>query len=224
MSVADYQVATAPALLASGAADRETLRALGLWSDVDYGLDVSHHQGLIDWARVARSGEFRWAAVKVTEGTGFIDGRGAENVRGAHAAGLEVGVYHFARGTAAAWLEAEKLEDALARAGMYHSWVVLDVEAQFTRTGENGREWIAEWLHRFPGSLIYTSARIVREKRLGDLSSLAKLWAPRYSSGTVGGQHPATTPWSDWTIWQYTDNGRVPGIDGACDLNVRVLR
>jgi GH25 family lysozyme M1 (1,4-beta-N-acetylmuramidase) len=60
------------------------------------GIDVSHWNGTIDWAKVASSGR-RFAFMKATEGTTFRDPTYAENRQGAVAAGLVVTAYHFAR-------------------------------------------------------------------------------------------------------------------------------
>jgi lysozyme len=59
-----------------------------------YGIDVSHHQGPIDWPRVSQD-DISFAYIKATEGADFVDNRFAENWRGADAAGLLRGTYHF---------------------------------------------------------------------------------------------------------------------------------
>jgi lysozyme len=59
-----------------------------------YGIDVSHHQGRIEWDRVAQD-DISFAYIKATEGRDFVDGRFAENWNGAEAAGLQRGAYHF---------------------------------------------------------------------------------------------------------------------------------
>jgi len=58
------------------------------------GVDVSHHQGRIDWARVRRAGA-DFAYIKATEGGDHRDSHFAANWRGARAAGLRTGAYHF---------------------------------------------------------------------------------------------------------------------------------
>lgn len=60
------------------------------------GIDVSHHNGVIDWKAVAGQ-DFRFAYIKATEGTTFTDPRFRTNCRQARQAGLEVGAYHFFR-------------------------------------------------------------------------------------------------------------------------------
>ena len=79
------------------------LVALGWWRDSSpalerfpvWGLDVSHHQGVIDWARVTEDRRLRFVFIKATEGGDFRDRRFAENWAAAKRAGLRVGAYHF---------------------------------------------------------------------------------------------------------------------------------
>jgi lysozyme len=59
-----------------------------------YGIDVSSHQGDIHWAAVAAD-EISAAYIKATEGGDFIDRFFTQNWRGADAAGLDRGAYHF---------------------------------------------------------------------------------------------------------------------------------
>lgn len=58
------------------------------------GVDVSHHQGRIDWAALART-DVRFAYLKATEGGSHVDARFRENWEGARAAGIPRGAYHF---------------------------------------------------------------------------------------------------------------------------------
>src|SRR5262245_44920741 len=60
-----------------------------------WGIDVSHHQGPIDWQVVASEPNLVFAYLKASEGGDWRDPRFAENWRGARAAGLKVGAYHF---------------------------------------------------------------------------------------------------------------------------------
>ncbi|MPZ80179.1 MAG: lysozyme M1 (1,4-beta-N-acetylmuramidase) [Actinophytocola sp.] len=59
-----------------------------------YGIDVSHHQGTIDWSAVAGDG-ITFAYVKASEGGDWVDESFADNWAGAGEAGLDRGVYHF---------------------------------------------------------------------------------------------------------------------------------
>ena len=66
----------------------------GLRAGETYGIDVSHHQGPIDWARVAGD-DIGFAYVKATEGGDHVDARFAENWATAKSAGIRRGAYHF---------------------------------------------------------------------------------------------------------------------------------
>lgn len=59
-----------------------------------YGIDVSSHQGQVDWQRVADD-DIDFAYLKATEGGDFNDDRFEENWANAGAAGLDRGAYHF---------------------------------------------------------------------------------------------------------------------------------
>src|SRR5262245_48058079 len=59
-----------------------------------YGVDVSHHQGHIAWAKLPRQG-VDFAYIKATEGGDHADSRFSINWRAAHAAGIRRGAYHF---------------------------------------------------------------------------------------------------------------------------------
>ena len=60
------------------------------------GIDVSHHQGAIDWSQVAGAGT-RFAFAKATEGRSYVDPTYATNKAGAALSGVVFGAYHFAR-------------------------------------------------------------------------------------------------------------------------------
>ncbi len=59
------------------------------------GLDVSHHQGHIDWATVASTKKYSFVYIKATEGYDFVDDTFLENYAEAKKHGLYVGAYHF---------------------------------------------------------------------------------------------------------------------------------
>ncbi len=58
------------------------------------GVDLSHHQGAVDWRRVAGDG-IGFAYLKATEGSTYTDPTFATNAAGAAGAGLRVGGYHY---------------------------------------------------------------------------------------------------------------------------------
>lgn len=183
------------------------------------GLDVSNLQGNIDWRKVKAAG-YRFAYVKAGEGD-WKDPTFVDNARGAGAAGLKVGAYHFLRpkpgrtgGEEAAYfirrLEAADLGNGDLRP-------VLDVEAtKLDRAGTHayvGSFVNAMRAHGFK-PMIYTGTWFWNPK-VGDDDFGLPLWIAAYQD------HEPTLPkpWKSWACWQFSSNGRVPGIGGECDLN-----
>jgi lysozyme len=182
-----------------------------------YGVDVSAHQGDIDWGAVAGD-EIEFAYIKATEGSDFVDERFAENWRAAGAAGLDRGAYHFfTLCTPGVEQAANFLRVAPPDSGAMAPAVDLELagncsdrpdrEAVARELGaflaEVEEAWAAEvvlyvgddWERRYP----------VREQLDRDLWHFRFLRRP-----DVDG----------WRIWQVHGFARVEGIHGSVDLDV----
>jgi len=83
------------------------------------GVDVSHWQNTIDWTKVAAAGK-RFAIIKASESTTYVDPLYATNRARAQAAGLWTGAYHFAQPNAA-------VGDALAEADHFADTLSLEI-------------------------------------------------------------------------------------------------
>ena len=59
------------------------------------GIDVSKHQGTINWAELKKYTKIKFVYIKATEGADYIDPRYQENIRNAKMHGFKVGSYHF---------------------------------------------------------------------------------------------------------------------------------
>ena len=192
------------------------------------GIDVSHHQGVIDWSQVAGSGQ-RFAFAKATEGRTFVDPNYAFNKSGAEMSGVVFGAYHFARpdGTANdAVIEADHFVD-VAQLEPGDLIPVLDIERTGGLSQAQVTQWILAWLDRVTERvgvrpMVYTSPH-GWETRTGDTTAVADagytvLWVAHWgvSSPTVPGGN-----WSGngWTFWQYGNCGTVPGVDGCVDVD-----
>jgi GH25 family lysozyme M1 (1,4-beta-N-acetylmuramidase) len=192
------------------------------------GIDVSHHQDVIDWAQVAASGQ-RFAIAKATEGTNFVDPMYATNKAGAAAAGMVFGAYHFAQpdlGPDDAIIEADHFVD-VAQLEPGNLIPVLDLERTNGLTEAEITQWILTWLGRVTERLgvrpmVYTSPA-GWENRTGDTTAVADagytvLWIAHW--GVAEPRLPAND-WSGhgWTFWQYGNCGSVPGIEGCVDVD-----
>ena len=198
------------------------------------GIDVSHWQGTIDWNQVKNSG-IAFAYAKASQGTTITDPMFATNVQGARAAGLPIGAYHYANPTAPyssdqAIAEAQNFVNVMQNAGMGDFgdiMPVLDLE-QPASTGTLTSDEIASWGRVFVDTvksltnrqvMIYTGDWFVEQYndfggQLSDIPVWIAAWT-RYGNT----QPPAVGGWTQWTAWQYSDQGSVPGVTGAVDLD-----
>lgn len=188
------------------------------------GIDVSSHQGAIDWTQVAQSG-VEFAMIRLgyrgyDSGTLHIDQRAAENLAGAREAGLKIGAYFFSQ---ALNPEEARQEAALALEAL--GGIELDLPLAYdweyvtesARTGKMTGAALTECVHAFCGAveqagyepMIYFNRELSRT--LLDLSEMRRypFWMAVYGD----------EPGLDVTMWQYTDQGRLPGIEEAVDLN-----
>jgi GH25 family lysozyme M1 (1,4-beta-N-acetylmuramidase) len=192
------------------------------------GIDVSHHQDLIDWAQVAASGQ-RFVFAKATEGRTFVDSMYATNKAGAEANGIAFGAYHFAQpddGSDDAIREADHFVDT-AQLGTGNLFPVLDIERTNGLSQAEITSWILAWLGRVTERLgvrpmVYTSPA-GWETRTGDTTAIADagytvLWIAHW--GVAEPRLPANE-WSGngWTFWQYDNCGAIPGIEGCVDVD-----
>ncbi len=192
------------------------------------GIDVSHHQGVIDWAQVAASGQ-RFVFAKATEGTTYVDPMYLLNRFGAGVNGIAFGAYHFARpdgepGDAVA--EADHFLDS-ARPAPGNLVPVLDLERTGGLTHAEVTAWALAWLDRVTERLgvrpmVYTSPS-GWAARTGDTAVVAEdgytlLWAAHW--GALAPTLPAGG-WAGhgWSVWQYGDCGTIPGIAGCVDVD-----
>lgn len=182
------------------------------------GVDVSHHQGEIDW-RTLRAGGVGFAYIKATEGAGFRDPRFAANWRLSREAGVPRGAYHFftlcrtgaeqaANFIAATPVETDSLPHAVDAEHMgscVDGKLLADPAAAITVF----LDLVEKRFGRRP--VIYTTPEFhdahLRDRLAGERFWLRSLHRP-----------PSFRPGA-WTLWQYHNRGRRPGVAGPVDLN-----
>lgn len=182
------------------------------------GIDVSHHQGRIDWQLVKASGH-AFAFIKASEGADFRDSRFQENWRGARDAGLVTGAYHFFTFCAPGLLQAENFLAVAPRDG-FALPPAVDVEYTGNCLGWESLDDVRRELHIFIRHaeaqlghplLLYTSEDVWRELVPPELHE------HRYWLRSLWGQPSGDL---DWRFWQFSDTGSVPGVRGPVDLDV----
>lgn len=191
------------------------------------GIDVSKYQGDIDWDKVAAAGvEFviiRAGYRGSVTGALVEDPCFVQNIRGALAAGLEVGIYFFTQATT----EAEAVEEASAVIAMVQEYEIkLPIYIDTEGAGGSGRAdgldvatrtMVCEAFCRTVVNAGYNAGVYASRYWLNNnltMSSLDKyeVWLAEYTA------IPKYTGY--YTMWQHSSKGHVDGIEGNVDLDI----
>lgn len=186
-----------------------------------HGIDISHHQGEVDWGRLSQNRNaaipLRFVFMKATEGGDHSDDRFETNFSEARNHGFIRGAYHF-------YIPST---DAVKQADFFIHTVqldsgdlppVLDVEVIGKKEKKEFQKDIRRWLQRVESHygvkpILYTSYKF-KERYLNDSSFNAyPYWIAHYYVDSVKYR-------GRWDFWQHTDVGTVPGIGKEVDLDV----
>lgn len=201
-----------------------------LYGDVSYpegyeihGIDISHHQGRIDWAELREKGlinqsPIRFVMMKATEGASRVDENFADNFHQAREYGFTRGAYHFysvyspAEEQATFFIRHAKLENGDLPP-------VLDVEHKPKhQTNEEFVASVLKWLdiverHYGVKPIIYTYYKFKIRYLNDSIFDSYPYWIAHYYVDKVDYDGP-------WKFWQHTDAGRLPGIKGQVDFDI----
>ena len=191
------------------------------------GIDVSKHNGNIDWGAVKNSG-INFAIIRCgyrgsSSGALVIDPMYYANIAGAQSNGINVGVYFFTQ----AVNEAEAVEEASMVLELISGYnlqmpVYLDVEASHGRGDQISGDERTAVCHAFLATIrnagytagIYSNKKWFEEGRINTASFTDyKIWLAQYVDIPT---YTATR----YDMWQYTSKGSVPGVGGNVDMNV----
>ncbi len=183
------------------------------------GIDVSYYQGDITWSRVHRAG-VQFAFIRVADGSDILDSKFEANWSGARRAHVLRGAYQFFRPEQSPIDQANVMIRRLRARGRGELPPVLDIEVTgglpLATVAANARLWIEQVRsHLGVEPIVYTNPGMWRWRGASELAH-QPLWLAHYTE-----QCPSVpSPWPAWTFWQYTENGRVDGIDTLVDLDV----
>lgn len=202
------------------------------------GIDVSEHDGEIDWTQVKAAG-VDFAMVRAGyrgygQGSLNLDNYFLANVSGAYTAGVKVGVYFFSQAITAeeATEEAEYVINSLSSLNVTLSYPIVFDEEPISDGNEARTDGLSAEQYNANAvafckrveeagysAMVYGNQHDLAKFDLdGDLASYP-VWYAEY-----GVNRPTADV--DLTIWQYSESGSIPGIttsDGQVDLDIRFL-
>lgn len=195
-----------------------------------YGIDISVHQGEIDWdnlslnydhvtRRITRDGKasqrISFIIAKATEGVTIKDKMYNDNMKNIRKGGYIAGAYHYYSTLSNAKAQAEAfIKTAQLQKGDLAP--IIDVESMGKMTPEKLRKSVLEFIsilekHYKCTPIIYTSANF----RLDNLSTedfdRFTFWIGHYG---------VDKPKVDCSFWQFTEKAQINGISGKVDVDV----
>ncbi len=197
-----------------------------------FGIDVSSHQGEIDWTAVKNAGVkfvFIRAGFRGYESGKLVqDEYFDKNMQGAMDAGLDVGVYFYSQ----AITDDEAREEAELTLSMMEGYdvklpVVFDWEVitngDYARTANITPYGLTDCVIAFCETIkkagyrpmYYQNKETALSKMDLELVTDYGFWLAEYDDLPSYPYH--------YDIWQYTDRGRVDGIEGRVDLNISFI-
>ena len=195
------------------------------------GIDVSYYQEKIDWQKVAADG-VEFAMIRLgyrgwSDGRLCMDERFVENIRSAQEAGIDVGVYFFTQAVneAEAKAEAEYVIKQLSGYDLQMP-IACDVEDIDDAVGRMDNISVSQRSRNVAvfcqtihdagyEAMIYCNMYYEAYRLDLELLSGFPVWYADYS------RYPQT-PYQ-FAIRQYTDKGKIDGIDGYVDLDIQMI-
>ena len=194
------------------------------------GIDVSYHNGDINWTKVKASG-VQFVVLRLgyrgygTAGTLNLDKKFRTYAQGAIAAGLPTGIYFYTEAISEAEARAEA-EFCIENVKDFK--ITLPIAYDFEPSTNKGRLYKANLSKSKATAMCRAFCTTIKEAgytpmiyaNKSDLSSKIdgaslgneyKIWVAQYNS--------KTTYSSEYEFWQYSSSGKVDGISGTVDCN-----
>lgn len=182
------------------------------------GVDVSHHQKVIEWDSVATNASVDFAFVKATEGQDFVDSLFCNNWEDLKRLGIRRGAYHFFR---AYGCGEDQARHFLSQVEMHPGDLVpvLDIELTDGIAPEIMVQEARIWLETIETQLgvkaiIYSNQHFYENYLAGHFED-HPLWIARYST-----EKPLLNSGKNWDLWQFSNAGCIDGICKKVDLNI----
>ena len=182
------------------------------------GIDISHHQGDIDFEKL--KGNISFAMVRTSYGNFHTDNKYKRNIKGLEKINVPYGLYHFSY----AVNKQEAKDEAIGFLNIIKNYkplypVVIDIE-QSQRTKDLTKDTLVDIANTF--------CKIVQ-----DAGYYVMIYAnlnyfeTKLNSGTLNKYDKWVAEWKnkftydkEAGMWQYSSKGSIPGINGNVDLDI----
>jgi len=183
------------------------------------GIDVSRHQGEIDWAAVKiwKDHPIQFVYMKATEGATLQDKTYQHNLREARKQGFPVGSYHYFRTLSEPEDQFRNLKNTALKADQ-DLIPMVDVEEKKNWDTAIFHRKLQQFLDLVEGHygkkpMIYTVNSFYNAHLAGKYTDYHFLIG-RYSE-----HPPLMKDRHRWTVWQFSESGRVDGIPVNVDID-----
>lgn len=180
------------------------------------GIDVSNHQKVIDWEEISRNEKITFVFMKATEGKDYQDKYFTANWSAAGDLGLIRGAYHYFTAASSGMDQADNFIRLVpVEKGCLPPVIDIEVrgadKAVFKKELADFIGRIEETYHQTP--ILYVVYPIYDEYIKGEFDR-----CPVWIRDII--DPPALSDSGEWLFWQYSNRGRIRGIDSFVDLNV----
>ena len=188
-------------------------------SDPIHGVDLSHYNGKVNFDKLAAAG-IQFVYLKATQGQHYVDPSFAIHSKALRGSDMLRGAYHFFEPEVDAIAQADHFLNTIKH-NDYNLPPMLDVEITQEAPSNLIQSGVKKWLEKVKKRLgctpvIYTYGDFWQHQ-LGSAFSEYPFWLADYAKKP---NVPKTA--KNWHIWQYSDKGRLPGVENKVDLNVLI--
>ncbi len=180
-----------------------------------FGIDVSHHNGIINWKQVP---DVEFVYIKATEGATYVDPLYLQNIRGARARKFRVGAYHYFRTTSSVQKQFENYQKHVKKSDI-DLIPIVDVEECKKWSATQFQDSLMRFIqlvksHYGKAPMIYSVNTFYN-----------KYCVPRFNNyhlmiGRYGNDKPFIKGKGTYTIWQKSQTGKLSGIPKCVDVDV----
>ena len=178
------------------------------------GIDISRHNGEVDFRKVKESG-IEFVFIKASEGATHRDSLFVKNLEKAGEAGLKTGAYHFFRYDTGG---VDQAVNFLQAVGSRHldMGLVIDVEDTGNPSDVSPEdvkrrlESMVEYMNMLGYRVMIYTNLDGYYNYISDTLPGYPLWICRFKENPIN---------AEWTFWQYDHHGRVEGVKGDVDMN-----